>query len=166
MLNFVNQIYEFNKKAGLLDKPYNDFLESSFQIEEALEGISLPDVQSGGLFSLANALNDYFYFSEDPVLPTHKSVARGIVRGAFCKDASDVDRLDKACDAIVFAVGSIAKLGLNPAQISEAVSIVMEANLQKLSNIKIDSSGKLLKDSSFIGPEVKLQALLDRRPTC
>ena len=73
----------------------------------------------------------------------------------------DVDRLDKACDAVVFAIGSMAKLGLTPAQIIEAMNIVTEANLQKLSNIKIDSSGKLLKDSNFVGPETKLQALLD-----
>ena len=36
--NFVQEIYDFNKQAGLLEKGYDDFLESSFQIEEALEG--------------------------------------------------------------------------------------------------------------------------------
>ena len=29
-MTFVQQIYDFNSQAGLLDKPYNDFLESSF----------------------------------------------------------------------------------------------------------------------------------------
>ena len=57
----------------------------------------------------------------------------------------------------------MAKLGLTTAQIIEAMNIVTEANLQKLSNIKIDSSGKLLKDSNYIGPEVQLQAILEQR---
>ena len=29
-MNFVQDIYDFNKQAGLLDKGYDDFLESSF----------------------------------------------------------------------------------------------------------------------------------------
>ena len=37
-MNFIQQIYDFNQQAGLLDKGYDDFPESSFQIEEALEG--------------------------------------------------------------------------------------------------------------------------------
>ena len=160
-MTFVQQIYDFNKQAGLLEKGYDDFLESSFQIEEALEGISCSG-QGGGLPTLARILNDNVDYLT-PIEPTHKSVARGIVEAAYYSNASDVDRLDKACDAVVFAIGSMAKLGLTPAQIIEAMNIVTEANLQKLSNIKIDSSGKLLKDSSFIGPETKLQAILDKR---
>lgn len=157
--DFVQQIYDFNKQAGLLEKGYDDFLESSFQIEEALEGISCSG-QGGGLPTLARILNDNVDYST-PIEPTHKSVARGIVEAAYYSNASDVDRLDKACDAVVFAIGSMAKLGLTTSQIIEAMNIVTEANLQKLSNIKIDSSGKLLKDSNFVGPETKLQALLD-----
>ena len=45
-MTFVQQIYDFNKQAGLLEKGYDDFLESSFQIEEALEGFGdLPYLQ-------------------------------------------------------------------------------------------------------------------------
>ena len=152
MLNFVNQIYEFNKKAGLLDKPYDDFLESSFQIEEALEGFNLKPF-------LANINNASLTL-------TPKELSRDIMsRISDGIELSDVDRLDKACDAIVFAVGSIAKLGLNPNQIAEAISIVMEANLAKLDMPK-DEFGKLMKPDGFVGPEPKLQALLDMRPTC
>ena len=57
----------------------------------------------------------------------------------------------------------MAKLGLSPEQMRQALDIVANANLAKLSNIKIDSSGKLLKDSNFIGPEVQLQAILEQR---
>ena len=155
-MTFVQQIYDFNKQAGLLEKGYDDFLESSFQIEEALEGF-------GDLPYLQVRLHSEGEHYEELCNP--KEISRQIVRLAEMDskptNIPDVDRLDKACDAIVFAIGSMAKLGLTTAQIIEAMNIVTEANLQKLSNIKIDSSGKLLKDSNFIGPETKLQALLD-----
>lgn len=146
MPNFVEQIYEFNQKAGLLDKPYNDFLESSFQIEEALEGFRTYDCTIS-ILSTGNS---------------PKEISREILNQIGTLELSDVDRLDKACDAIVFAVGSIAKLGLTPDQICQAVSIVMDANLAKLGMPK-DEHGKLMKPADFVGPEVKLQQLLESR---
>lgn len=41
MSDFVTEIYEFNKLAGLLDQPLDDYREASFIIEEALEGFDL-----------------------------------------------------------------------------------------------------------------------------
>ena len=143
MSNFIQEIYDFNKQAGLLEKGYSDFLESSFQIEEALEGfpthLILPESNSD----------------------TPKDVSRELIKGLRF-EGSDVDRLDKAIDAIVFAVGSIAKLGLTPEQISKAISIVTNANLQKLTMPK-DEHGKLTKPDDFVGPEVELQKILDER---
>ena len=141
--DFVQQIYDFNKQAGLLEKGYDDFLESSFQIEEALEGYEIE-----------------YGFTVD--LDTPKEMSRTIVRAQGPFIGTDVDRLDKACDAVVFAIGSMAKLGLTPAQIVEAMNLVTEANLQKLSMPK-DEHGKLTKPANFVGPEAKLQELLDRR---
>jgi predicted HAD superfamily Cof-like phosphohydrolase len=147
-MNFVNQIHEFNSQAGLLDKPYNDYLESSFQIEEALEGFTdLPQLAS--LLGVQEA--------------TPKYLSRAIIATANNgSDLTDVERLDKACDAIVFAFGSIFKLGLNPEQAARAVSIVMSANLAKLSMPK-DEFGKLTKPTNFVGPEAQLQELLNER---
>lgn len=162
-MNFVDQIHEFNSQAGLLDKPYSDFLESSFQIEEALEGFSLKR-----LTELQRIIGDpYLILSEDYVT-TPKTVAREIIArvNSSCtgdNGITDVERLDKACDAIVFAFGSIFKLGLNPEQAAKAVSIVMSANLAKLSMPK-DEFGKLTKPTDFVGPEAQLQELLDERP--
>ena len=143
-VDHIDAIYQFNEQAGLLEQGYNDFSEHAYQIEEALEG-----------YEIAQGFTVH--------LDTPKEMSRTIVRAQGSFVGTDVDRLDKAIDAIVFAVGSIAKLGLTPPQIREAIEIVTTANLQKLSNIKIDSNGKLLKDSNFIGPEAKLQELLDRR---
>ena len=155
-MNFVQQIYDFNKQAGLLDRGYDDFLESSFQIEEALEGF--PKLQN-----LANILTDEE--SENRVRDdaSPKNISRAIVQYVIGNTPiSDVDRLDKAIDAIVFAIGSIAKLGLNVEQIHRAIGAVTEANLQKLSMPK-DEHGKLMKPKGFVGPEAKLQSILDER---
>ena len=147
-MNFVKEIYDFNKQAGLLDKGYSDFLESSFQIEEALEGFNIEEVSQN--------TTDYQFKTSSA-----KELARYILdHEQFA--GSDVDRLDKAIDAIVFAVGSIAKLGLNVEQIHRAIGVVTEANLQKLTMPK-DEHGKLTKPANFVGPEIKLQAILDER---
>ena len=154
-MNFVDQIHEFNLQAGLLDKPYSDFLESSFQIEEALEGFDL--------LYFSKDLLDAFKAPRDFSDMDPKEVSRAIANSVGEFVGSDVERLDKACDAIVFAFGSIFKLGLNPEQAAKAVSIVMSANLAKLSMSK-DEFGKLTKPADFVGPEAQLQGLLDERP--
>ena len=142
-VDHIDAIYQFNAQAGLLEQGYNDFSESAYQIEEALEG-----------YEIAHGFTVH--------LDTPKEMSRTIVRAQGPFIGTDVDRLDKAIDAIVFAVGSIAKLGLTPPQIREAIEIVTTANLQKLSMPK-DEFGKLTKPADFVGPETKLQELLDRR---
>lgn len=152
MENPIKLVYKFNQQAGLLNKGYDDFLESSFQIEEALEGFE-------HLSTLAEVLG------VDPTLPKlPRELSRKIVNLAknTQNNISDVDRLDKACDAIVFALGSIFKLGLTPAQATQALNAVMKANMAKLSMPK-DEYGKLMKSSDFVGPEEALQAILDKR---
>ena len=149
---FLDEIYEFNKLAGLLDQPLDDYREASFLIEESLEGFDLQMLA-------------HFIHSE----PTPKAVSRNIV--TYCRESqsgmyptqlTDVERLDKACDAIVFAFGYIYKLGLTPDQAARAVSTVMQANKQKLTMPR-DSFGKLLKPDAFEGPEAKLQRILEER---
>lgn len=148
-MNFVTEIYDFNKQAGLLDKDYDDFLESSFQIEEALEGFERPGsdltLSFDGPKSTSRAIVSWMQRDSEPDF-----------------NISDVDRLDKAIDAVVFAIGSIAKLGLNVEQIQRAISVVTKANLQKLSMPK-DEHGKLTKPANFVGPEHELQQILNER---
>jgi hypothetical protein len=150
MENPIKSIVLFNKKAGLLESGYDDFLESSFQIEEALEGF--------------NNCKFAEVFVELSKTSTAKDIARIIVATAIVGDTvmSDVDRLDKACDAVVFAVGSMAKLGLTAHQITAALNAVVKANNQKLSMPK-DEYGKLIKPNSFIGPEPELQRILNQK---
>ena len=149
MLDQVTRIYDFNRVNGLLDKPYNDFLESSFQIEEALEGFDLPVI--------IETLDLKIDFDTNS-----KGVAREILSSVSNNELSDLDRLDKHLDSIVYDIGAIAKLGLTPTQLLQALSIVMDANEAKNGCPK-DSFGKLMKGSSFEGPEENLQRLLDQR---
>ena len=157
MLNPIKRIVQFNRDAGLLDKGYDDFLESSFQIEEALEGFNPEFI----ILSMHEAVISNF--NGDIASP--KDVSRHLVSTALTSDCAitDVDRLDKACDSVVYAIGSMAKLGLSAQEITQALNIVMDKNLEKLKNKSYDAEGKLLKDPSFVGPEAQLQLLLDKR---
>ena len=157
MLNPIKEIYNWQKAAGNLDKPYDDFLESSFQIEEALEGFNPEFI----ILSMHKAVISNF--NGDITSP--KDVSRHLVSTSLTSDCNitDVDRLDKACDSVVYAIGSMAKLGLSAQEITQALNIVMDKNLEKLKNKKYDAEGKLLKDPSFVGPEAQLQLLLDKR---
>lgn len=166
-MDFVQRIYDFNKDNGLLDKPYSDFLESSFQIEEALEGFDyLPEL--GTLLRLDCAKPGETRITREQMTP--KLLSRELVKVAAGKglpgivdldiNISNVDRLDKAIDAIVYAIGSMAKLGLNPSQIHQAINIVMDANDAKKGCPK-DEHGKLMKPENFPNPEPRLQALLN-----
>lgn len=166
MSDFVQRIYDFNKDNGLIEKGYSDFLECSFQVEEALEHLNFEP-----LLPILEKSHPAYSQSPHYGVVTAKDVSRAIlthciepVDGRTMSDdcISDVDRLDKACDAIVFAVGSMAKLGLSPSQIHQAINIVMDANHAKTGCPK-DAEGKLMKPSNFPNPEPRLQELLDSR---
>lgn len=153
--NPVKEIYKFNKEAGLLARGYEDYRESSFPIEEALEGFS-------GLAILGEQLGMRPEIGDEM---TAKDISRVILDYANVDDVlSDVDRFDKHLDTIVFAFGSIFKLGLTPQQALKGLSVVMAANMQKLTAGK-DEHGKQMKPEGFIPPEEELQKILDERNT-
>ncbi len=148
--NVVREVHTFNHKAGLASKGYSDVLETSFQIEEALEGLRLDE--------LASSLRM-------DVTSSPKDIARDLTDYLMRGSIQDVDRLDKACDAVVFAIGAMTKLGLDPEQINRALGVVTTANNAKLDCPK-DDYGKLTKPADFdekYAPEPKLQAILDER---
>jgi len=147
-LNPIKQIYKFNQEAGLLAKGYSDDRECAYPIEEALEGFNTEE--------LANQIGC------DSV-PNPKDISRAIISLTTNEGTiTDVDRLDKHLDTIVFAFGSIFKLGLTAQDAMTALGIVMEANMTKLT-VGTDEFGKQQKPEDFVPPEEKLQKLLDRR---
>ena len=154
MENPFKSIYKFNKEAGLLEKPYSDFLEPSFLIEEALE--DLPQ------------LDNLSYELKIKMDSNPKDIARHIVGLAGGEDAelTDLQRFDKHIDAIVYAVGGAYKLGLSPQQLEVGIAAVMHSNTKKIGAGK-DEHGKALKPDNWSEIEAeqtrKLQAILDKR---
>ena len=133
-MNPIKKIYKFNEQAGLLFKGYSDERECAFPIEEALEQSRF----------------------KDP-----KGASRKIVDGIFDDIVvSDVDRLDKHLDIIVYSLGSIFKLGLSPQDFMKALDIVADKNMEKISAGQ-DEAGKQRKPEGFTGPEAQLQKILD-----
>jgi len=145
-LNPIKQIYKFNQEAGLLVKGYSDGRECAFPIEEALEG-----------FNTTELLGQLQMESGSSPKDISRKIIDLTINGT---DLEDVDRLDKHLDTIVFALGSIYKLGLNPQEAMKALGIVADANMQKLT-VGTDEEGKQMKPEGFIPPEQQLQKLLD-----
>jgi hypothetical protein len=155
LLSPIKEIVRFNQEAGLLEAEYDDERECAYPIEEALEGFDL------------TVLSDKLDLNTN----SPKEISRSIINLAVSQvgiypqtQLKDVDRLDKHCDEVVFAVGSMAKLGLSSQQITHALNIVMSANFRKLGAPK-DSMGKQTKPVGWVGPEPELQKILDSRST-
>lgn len=150
MIEQIQQIFRFNRKAGLLDLPYNPTKEAEYCIEEALEGFDTT--------YLANKL----HLHEDA---TPKELSRAIVTGC-CKlppeGLAEVDAFDKHLDGIVFNFGALFKMRLTIPEIFRGLGSVMTANLTKLTVGK-DEHGKQMKPKGFVGPEIELQKILDER---
>ena len=151
MRNPIKEIVTWNQKAGLLEMPHLAHKEDAYIIEEALEDYS-------GLSKLADHLG---MLSANDIKINAKDISRFIMAIIDLNDnITPVNRLDKACDKVVFAVGDMAKLGLSAQEITKALNIVMHANNQKLLAGR-DSEGKQMKPEGFIPPEIELQKLLD-----
>ena len=129
---------------------YDDAKEAAYQIEEALEGFHtkafmIPNVNEW----IAMGPKDFSRYLISR-FPTNTQT-----------EMDDVDRFDKALDAIYFAIGSMHKLGLTPHQMTSGLAVVHNANLQKTG--KKDAEGKVTKPEGFVPPEELLQEILDAR---
>ena len=158
MENTVKAICQFNDKAGLSQRDFNDKLEASFLIEESLEGFDRLDILAEILSKNTLGVK---VLSSSP-----KDISRAITAIAMSDNCvvSDRDRFDKHIDAYVYTTGSMRKLKLTPQQIEAGILVVNQANLKKLGAPK-DEHGKLTKPEGWeqFAPEAKLQAILDKR---
>ena len=158
MENTVKAICQFNDKAGLSQRDFNDRLEASFLIEESLEGFDRLDILADILSKNTLGVK---VLSSSP-----KDISRAITAIAMSDECvvSDRDRFDKHIDAYVYTTGTMRKLKLTPQQIEAGILIVNQANLKKLGAPK-DEHGKLTKPEGWeqFAPEAKLQAILDKR---
>lgn len=158
MENTVKAICQFNDKAGLSQRDFNDRLEASFLIEESLEGFDRLDILAEILSKNTLGVK---VLSSSP-----KDISRAITAIAMSDECviSDKDRFDKHIDAYVYTTGAMRKLKLTPQQIESGILVVNQANLKKLGAPK-DEHGKLTKPEGWeqFAPEAKLQAILDKR---
>ena len=158
MENTVKAICQFNDKAGLSQRDFNDKLEASFLIEESLEGFDRLDILAEILSKNTLGVK---VLSSSP-----KDISRAITAIAMSDECviSDKDRFDKHIDAYVYTTGAMRKLKLTPQQIEAGILVVNQANLKKLGAPK-DEHGKLTKPEGWeqFAPEAKLQAILDKR---
>ena len=158
MENTVKAICQFNDKAGLSNRPFDDKLEASFLIEEALEDFDRLDI-------LAEILSKNT-LGVEVKSSSPKDISRAITAIALSDNCvvSDRDRFDKHIDAYVYTTGAMRKLKLTPQQIEAGILVVNQANLKKLGAPK-DEHGKLTKPEGWeqFAPEAKLQAILDKR---
>ena len=158
MENTVKAICQFNDKAGLSQRGFNDRLESSFLIEESLEGFDRLDILAEILSKNTLGVK---VLSSSP-----KDISRAITAIAMSDECvvSDRDRFDKHIDAYVYTTGAMRKLKLTPQQIESGILVVNQANLKKLGAPK-DEHGKLTKPEGWeqFAPEAKLKAILDKR---
>ncbi len=158
MENTVKAVCQFNDKAGLSNRPFDDKLEASFLIEESLEGFDRLDILAEILSKNTLGVK---VLSSSP-----KDISRAITAIAMSDNCvvSDRDRFDKHIDAYVYTTGAMRKLKLTPQQIEAGILVVNQANLKKLGAPK-DEHGKLTKPEGWeqFAPEAKLQAILDKR---
>ena len=123
----IDGVVNWNADRGLLDKGFDIQLEMGMILEEVLEGFGYPrEVAKEKSLKMAKKLN--------AKSPMHNAV-------------SLTDTIDAFGDIIFIAIGSLAKLGVNP----EAVlSDILKANQQK--GNKVDKNGKIIKDDNFVEP--------------
>lgn len=158
MTNPIQRIVEFNKKAGLLDKQFSNINESSYLIEEALEGFGVDYLTS---FFRVDPNTDKY--KKNP----HRAIAQAIL--CHCDAHPDIEfdhtvsvaSVDKFLDAIIYGIGGLAKQGLSHQDISHLLNVVNDANMHKIGAPK-DSEGKQLKPDNWekFDPEPKIHNFL------
>ena len=161
MSRLIDEIFTFNEKADLLGNGMDSFKELAYVLEESFEGFE-------GIYNTADLAGNPFK-PGDPEYPTARqlgvSLANSLKDGLDIHDLpqlTDVQEFDKSIDAVVFHIGKLAKMGLTRRQVAEGFSVVAEANMAKVSAPK-DSAGKQLKPDGWVGPEDKLQLILNER---
>ena len=162
-IDIIDDIFHFNKEAGLLGKPMDTFHETAYILEEAMEGFE-------------PAFNGQ-HKDGTPVVPGDKewvtarawslSLMNQILQAFEQRNLSlpkEVSDFDKSIDGTWFNIGRLAKMGLSREQVREGFEAVYQANISKIGGPK-DEHGKQLKPEGWVGPETKLQKILDKRVT-
>tara|TARA_B100000745_G_C20144241_1_gene392368 strand:+ start:358 stop:759 length:402 start_codon:yes stop_codon:yes gene_type:complete len=120
-MNVFENIIDWNKERGLLEKGFNHKKETSFILEELLE--------STGKYDSVTARERAAHYAEEIVGDT---------------EAPEEEIADAWADIIVFAIGALKKQGYEPAAIMEEVCKEINSRTGEL----VD--GKFVKDPNAI----------------
>jgi len=155
LYNLVENIIELNKTAWDNQAgSYDDKKESAMQIEEALEGLIDAD------YDVYNFTTDDYNDIFGGLSP--RAISRDITNHiALNSDVPTIERVDKHIDSIYLNIGSLHKIGLSAADITDALQIVHDANKQKTG--EKDETGKVIKPKDFIEPDEAITQLLIKR---
>ena len=160
-MNIIQEVYDFNNNAGLLNDDMDPFKELAYVLEESFEGYE-------EAYNTLDAEGNR-YTPEDPKYPTARQLGLSLansIKDSFERTGlplpTEVQEVDKSIDAVFFHLGKLAKMGLSPDQIDRCFQAVIDCNNAKLTGPK-DDLGKQLKPEGWTGPEDKLQAILDER---
>jgi predicted HAD superfamily Cof-like phosphohydrolase len=80
------------------------------------------------------------------------------------KDATTlVDQVDACGDAIIFAIGGMARMGLTPLDIDRVLHAIMDANFEKKAGVKPGREGApdAVKPEGWVGPEERIKVILN-----
>lgn len=138
MINPIKGVHKWNKDAGL-STSFNRAKEIAMLLEELYEAIGIPNPKEEARDFIVNTN------TRRDLLPV-----------------TEVGFLDAICDVEFILHGTKCKMGLSPQQDVATLQEVLHSNLQKLS-VGTDSHGKQMKPKDFVGPEVELQKILDKR---
>jgi predicted HAD superfamily Cof-like phosphohydrolase len=84
--------------------------------------------------------------------------------GELASAKSEVEVLDALVDLTYIAVGGMWKLGLSSEQVREAIEAVCTSNETKeVVPTEPNVKANLFKGEDYVGPEVELKNILDRR---
>lgn len=140
--NIVQRIFEFNKTVvGITRSAISPLgISEARWLRKALheEGDELLD-----------ATQDYVYLPH---------------QGPQFQEEEDrvIGQVDACCDAAVFAIGGLARIGLTSDQALECIHAVMDANFEKKAGVKPGREGAAdaVKPEGWVGPEERIKEIL------
>jgi predicted HAD superfamily Cof-like phosphohydrolase len=71
--------------------------------------------------------------------------------------------VDACGDAIIFAIGGMARMGLTPLDIDRVLHAIMDANFEKKAGVKPGREGApdAVKPEGWVGPEERIKVILN-----
>ena len=161
--NFDEDVIEWNKERGFLDKEFNLEKDTGYLVSEVLEALDWESIKNMLMmtFHMTEADESTAELEDELAsVENHDDFARWLCKH-YTRDGYDnVDYCDMITDLEVFGVGGRAKIGLKEKDISDIRLAVMTKNHSKKPG-DVDEHGKQRKGAAFTPPEDVIKGILD-----